>query len=466
MSIAHESKRITRRAFLQGTAGSAGAIAVGGALFGISKALAAKPGPSARNPLYIPPASSPTGFTLTALPAMVDLTRGSGKLSSVWAYNSLLPGPTLVASRGDDVTITLQNWLSQPTITHWHGMIVDPPNDGAPRLAIPSLATYNYHFTINQRATMNWYHPHPHMYTGEQVAMGLAGGFIVRDSEEAGLGLPSDKYEVPLVVRDASFDKSGNMAYTPRNGGFEGNTPLVNGTLNPKLNVDKGHYRFRVLGGANARIFGLALSNGAPFTLIGNDGGFLQTPVQVTQIDLAPGERVDIIVDFHGLAAGSSVMLRDVRAGWDLLQFVGSASSGYAWTAPPTLPTITPLSNPVTTRVFSFDGMSMINGKQYDLDRIDFQVPFGQTELWRFTTAGNAPHPVHVHGASFQVVSRTGGRGRLFPWEQGWKDTVLLEDGETVEVLIRFDGFKGLYVVHCHKLEHEDNGMMANFEVV
>jgi len=131
-----------------------------------------------------------------------------------------------------------------------------------------------------------------------------------------------------------------------------------------------------------------------------------------------------------------------------------------------TLSTITPLASPQTTRDFSFDGMSRINGRTYDLDRIDFQVPFGDTELWRFSTAGNAPHPVHVHGASFQVVSRTGGRGRLFPWEQGWKDTVLLEDGETVEILIRFDAFRSLYVIHCHKLEHEDAGMMANFEVV
>ena len=110
--------------------------------------------------------------------------------------------------------------------------------------------------------------------------------------------------------------------------------------------------------------------------------------------------------------------------------------------------------------------MSKINGLEYDMNRIDFQVPFGQTERWRFTTNGNAPHPVHVHGASFQVQSRSGGRGTVFPWERGWKDTVLLQDQETVEVLIRFDGYRGLYLMHCHKLEHEDMGMMSNFEVV
>jgi len=93
-------------------------------------------------------------------------------------------------------------------------------------------------------------------------------------------------------------------------------------------------------------------------------------------------------------------------------------------------------------------------------------VPFWQTERWRFTTNGNAPHPVHVDGAVFQVWTRTGGRGAVMPWERGWKDTVLLEDGETVEILIRFDAYRGLYLLHCHKLEHEDMGMMANFMVV
>src|SRR3990170_3697568 len=364
---------ISRRRFIAGSAAAIGGLAVSGSvgglvgLRGIPEVLAARPRPSARNPLYIPPTFAPTNFTLTERPALVDL--GGGKLSNVWAYNSLLPGPTLVASRGDTATVNLYNALSQPTITHWHGMIVDYLNDGNPRLVIPTNSWYYYNFTINQRAAMNWYHPHPHMMTGEQVAMGLAGAFIVRDSEEAALGLPSGRYEVPLVVRDASFDKSGNMAYTPRNGRFEGKTPLVNGTLNPKLDVDSGHYRFRVLGGANARIFGLALSNGAPFTLIGNDGGLLQAPVQVTQIDLGPGERVDVVVDFRGLSRGSSVMLRDLRAGWDLLEFVGTGTTGYTWTAPATLSTITPLPGPVRTREFSFDGMSRINGKVYELNR-------------------------------------------------------------------------------------------------
>ncbi len=460
-------RRLTRRDFVYLTAASAGATVLAAcereAPF-LAPSFAPGKGTVTRYPLHVPPVVSPAGLTLGARPAVVDL--GGGGTSNVWAYNDLFPGPTIRARRGDVATIQLTNGLPQETITHWHGMIVDDVNDGHPRFAIPTGGSYAYAFTVNQRAALNWYHPHPHMLTGEQVCLGLAGAFIVTDAEEAALGLPSGAYEIPLIIRDASLDRAGNLQYKPRSGGFLGDVPLVNGTLSPTLAVDTALYRFRVLNGANARIFGLALGNGAPFTLIGNDGGLLETAAPIARIDIAPAERLDVIVDFRQLAVGTRVMLRDLRAGWDLLEFEVTRQVSAGGTVPTALSTIPKLANPVVTRDFSFDGMSKINGREYALERIDFEVPFGQTELWRFRTSGNAPHPVHVHGASFQVVSRSGGRGALYPWERGWKDTVLLEDRETVEVLIRFDGFRGIYLLHCHKLEHEDMGMMANFRVV
>jgi blue copper oxidase len=241
---------------------------------------------------------------------------------------------------------------------------------------------------------------------------------------------------------------------------------LVNGTRDPYLNVDTALYRFRVLGGANARIFRLALNNGASFVLIGNDGGLLASSTSVATVDLAPGERLDLLVDFRSAHVGDNVMLTDLMTGWNLLEFRVVRQVSVPATIPSALSTITPLTAPVRTRTFSFDGMSKINGREYDVNRIDFQVPFGQVERWRFITNGNAPHPVHVHGAGFQVQSRTGGRGRLFPWEQGWKDTVLLNDREKVDVLVRFNAYRGEYLIHCHKLEHEDMGMMSNFVVI
>jgi FtsP/CotA-like multicopper oxidase with cupredoxin domain len=415
-------------------------------------------------PLQVPNETPPNLPVLTCAPALVNM--GDGQLRRVLAYNGRFPGPTWVARTGDSVTVRLQNGLSEETITHWHGLVVDYLNDGGPRLGIGPGAFYDYNFPISQRAGLNFYHPHPHMLTGKQVCLGLAGAFIIRDAEEDALGLPAGSYEVPLIIRDASFDKLGNLTYNPTSSGFNGKFPLVNGTLRPMLNVDKGVYRFRVLNGANARVFRLALSNGAPFTVIGNDGGLLRSPATVSEIVVGMGERLDLLVDFSELAGGQSVTLRCLTAKWDVLQFVGTGAFGVAYFPPATLSTITPLSGPSQpTRTFSFDGMSRINGLEYDMNRVDFRVPFGVTERWRFTTGGNAPHPVHVHGASFQVVSRTGGRGRLFAWEGGWKDTVLLNDRESVDVLIRFDGYRGAYVMHCHQLEHEGMGMMSNFEV-
>src|SRR6266545_5253614 len=251
----------SRRAFL-GVAAASGAVVVTGASVDtVSKALAAGSTTTPRYPLYVPPTIDLAGITgafgLAEKPGTIDL--GGGHLSKAWIYNGLMPGPTLRADRGDTARITLSNQLSEPTITHWHGMVVTHENDGHPISAILPGGTYSYDFPVVQRAALNWYHPHPHMLTGEQVALGLAGAFVVNDAEETSLGLPSGGYEVPLVLRDAVLDSAGNLKYTPKGGGFLGTIPLVNGTRDAYLNVDTALYRFRVLGGANARVFGLAL---------------------------------------------------------------------------------------------------------------------------------------------------------------------------------------------------------------
>ena len=101
----------------------------------------------------------------------------------------------------------LVNNLNEETITHWHGLLVDYQNDGGPLLGIGPGQFYDYNFQVRQRAGLNFYHPHPHMLTGKQVCLGLAGAFIVRDAEEDALNLPSAPFEVPLIIRDASFDR-------------------------------------------------------------------------------------------------------------------------------------------------------------------------------------------------------------------------------------------------------------------
>jgi blue copper oxidase len=455
----------TRRAFFGGAAAAGGLLLSPEAALAQASAGARPREDGVRFPLQIPVETGANLPELTWAPALVNM--GDGRPRGVLAYNGRFPGPTWTARAGEQVRTLLRNGLNEPTITHWHGLVVDHWNDGGPHLSVGPGGTHQYDFPIIQRAGLNFYHPHPHMLTGKQVCLGLSGAFIVRDDEEDALALPSGRYEVPLVVRDASFDNKGNLAYNPTSSGFSGKFSLVNGTMKPMLHVDRGVYRFRVLNGANARVFRLAFGNGAPFTVIGNDGGLLGAPAVVSEIELGMGERVDVLVDFTALAAGQSVMLRCLAARWDLVQFTSTGAAGIGYHAPAMLSTIETLVGPAQpTRTFSFDGMSRINGQRFEMHRLDFQVPFGVVERWRFVTGGNAPHPVHVHGAFFQVVSRTNGRGRLFPWESGWKDTVLLNNKETVDVLVRFDAYRDHYVMHCHQLEHEDMGMMMNFEVV
>ena len=477
---------LTRRHFVRIVATGGGAVALGGTLANCTGDVVspvhdhamppdlARGGPgggaSARSALRIPATVTPSGnYPLTAAPAGVEIV--TGKTTQAWLYNGQFPGPTLEARKGTLASLRFTNGLAQPSITHWHGMVVNHDNDGHPMMAVAQAGTYDYAFAIAQRAALNWYHPHPHMLTGEQVYRGLAGAFIVRDEVDTGtatnaLGLPSGDYEVPLIIRDVSLDSGGALQFSGKSSGFWGKTPLVNGTLNPYLEVDRAVYRFRVLNGCNARVLRLAFADGASFTLIGNDGGLLDKAYTVAEITLSPGERADLIVDLRALATGGTAMLRDLDAGWALLELRGSGVNAGGTVPAGTLSTIASLGASVRTRTFSFDGMTRINGKVYDMDAVEFTVPFGQTERWVFRTSGNGPHPVHVHGASFQVQSRSGGRGRTYDWENGWKDTVLLHDGETVEVLIRFEGHRGLYVMHCHQLAHEDAGMMANFEVV
>jgi blue copper oxidase len=458
----------TRRRFLQ-AAGLVGAATLGGTVVGAAAKQGSNRGGGGSvtggnlHPLKVPPvrATSSGRLAMTAAPSSIDI---GGMNSRALAYDGLLPGPTFVASTGTTARIDVTNGLDEPTTVHWHGLIVPTEVDGQPHEAFGPGETKAYDLPLIQRAGLNFYHPHPHLKTASQVALGLAGAFIVRDAEEAALNLPSGKYEMPLIIRDAALSKSGDFTYNGTASGFTGSTALVNGTRSPYLMCDRAVYRFRVLNGANSRVFRLQLSNGAPLRLIGNDGGLLETEVGVAEVELSNAERLDVLVDLRNVSG--SVYLRDASSGWNLLELRVPASAPTVAFAglPSRLSTIERLSSPVLTRNFSFDGMTKVNGQVYDMERISFVVPPGQVERWTFTTNGNAPHPVHVHGASFQVESRSGGRGRVLPWEQGWKDTVLLNNKERVSVLVRFD-IEGRYLLHCHKLEHEDAGMMLNFVV-
>jgi FtsP/CotA-like multicopper oxidase with cupredoxin domain len=262
----------------------------------------------------------------------------------------------------------------------------------------------------------------------------------------------------------------------------------------------------RVVNATTSRILRLALSNGQPFTLIGNDGGLLPAPVTLTQIDMGTGERADLLIDFGKLAVGSRVMLmsaafesparmggmgmgmgRGMGGGMgmgrmgaggvaqggamDLVEFtVDRAVTPVSWTprAFPRIATLDP-NTAKRTRTFQFNSAMMqhnINGREFDMERIDETVRFGDTEVWTFVNDSPFPHPVHVHEVQFHVVERIGGRARIMPWERGLKDTVLVHPGERVSVAATFNRYRGRFLMHCHNMVHEDMGMMLNYAIV
>ena len=476
----------TRRHFVRVTAAAA-ATAVAGALPVLSSCRdVAGPGPTGRSRLIKPPDLDTGAAVLTAAPG--STTIGEGDTAAAWLFNASLPGPTLRARRGDTLRVDLVNALPDPTIVHWHGMLVPEDADGHPRHVVGPGASYAYAFPIVQRAGTYWYHPHAHHRTAEQIHRGMAGFFVVTDDEEASLGLPAGDREILLLLQDREASAAGALAYDPSDtdlhAGMLRGTPYANGVRLPALDVVAGCYRFRLVNASHARVYRLAFDSGLAFTVIGNDGGLLPAAVNVPSVWLGVGERLDLLVDFTSLRPGARAMLRSV--GFDTPGAAGTFPQGMDLdileisrvegtapgmpSLPPVLSTIAPLGGAVTDRTFEFQTtsdaeMHRIDGRTFDMDRVDLTVPFGVTERWVFRNDSTLPHPVHLHGTQFQIVARTGGRGSVLAYEAGWKDTALVMPGEAVEALVRFDAYRGLFLLHCHNLQHEDMGMMLNVEV-
>jgi len=419
----------------------------------------------------------------TTLTAQLTTSNINGNNISVFGYqsNSIL-GPTIRANSNSSVNINFQNNLNEDNNIHWHGFKIPSNMDGHPSNVISAGGSFNYQFIINQRAGLNWYHPHTHGFTGSQVYKGLSGLFIINDNEESSLNLPSGNLEIPMVIQDKRLSSTA-LNYAPsmseKMTGFMGESILVNGVSSPFKEVSTRFYRLRILNGSNARIYNLNFSNNSSFTIIGNDGGLLRTPETVNNILLGPAERLDILVDFSGATLGSEIFLESAtfsNAGnaqgsqsFKILKFKVTSSFSDNFNIPSTLSTIPVLSTATNTRNFTLSETQMsmgdphrINNKVYDLDRIDETISPNTTEYWYFENKGTEPHPMHIHGVQFQILERIGGRG-IIPSEQGWKDVVLVLPGEKVKLIIPFGSFPGKFVFHCHNLEHEDDGMMLQY---
>jgi len=419
--------------------------------------------------------------------------------TNIIGYNGLYPGPTIKAKRNRMVQVTHTNNLPMtgghgmgahdPAI-HLHGAFVAPDSDGHPNDGIPHGGSRLYTYPNQQHAATLWYHDHTHGITGERVYGGLAGFYLLDDTKHAALRLPRGKYEIPLVIQDRNFDSNGQFVYhlddMSLDMGVMGDLVLVNGKVNPFLEVEARKYRFRILNGSNARQYLLKLENGDPLVQIGTDGGLLQRPQFKSQINIAPAERVDLIIDFTAIPLGTNIILKNVggegRTG-DIMQFkvIKRRSKENAripeflvpWEevidpASPTAPT--PITRNFLLGRTTLDGTLtwVINGLGYDSPGRAAQIPkpkLDSVEYWHFINPTNHPHPMHIHLVQFQIVNVNGVPQDTS--DHGWKDVIVVPPGGgEVTVAAKFSGFLGKYVFHCHNLEHEDFAMMSEFEVI
>ncbi len=465
-------------------------------------------------PLPVPPVLRPVRSDATTDYYEITETVGSaqivpGRSTSIWGYNGIFPGPTLVTRRGRAAAVLHRNRLPVPVVVHLHGGVTPPGDDGYPTdfilpedgsgagahaghggHAMPGQVTQGsrtYRYPLDQPAATLWYHDHRMDFTGPQVYKGLAGFHLHHDAVEQALPLPSGERDIPLMICDRAFAEDGAFHYPSRDptlqgepgvtdnymSGVLGDTILVNGAPWPVLEVDAVRYRFRILNASNARRYRLALDppprSGTAFTQIGSDVGLLGRPVTHDRIDIAQAERFDVVVDFAGYPVGTEVTLRNEFGSGgtgQVMRFRVVRAARDDSTVPERLAEVEPLSRSAAsvTRHFDFDQRAdgwAINGRTFDTNRTDVRSSLGGVEIWQLNT--DAHHPIHLHLGHFQVLTRNGRPpGR---YDQGWKDTVDVPTGTETEIIVRFTGYPGRYVFHCHNLEHEDMAMMGNLQV-
>lgn len=432
----------------------------------------------------------------------------------LWGYGAT-SAPVLFETRsGDDVLIEWDNQLPEKHFlpldkpmhgmehdpetrlsTHLHGARVPAVSDGYPENWYGPGKSRLCYYPNHQDATALWMHDHA-MGTGRfNVFAGLMGWYIIRDDFEDALGLPSGKYELPLLIYDRSFTPDGQLYYPnpPDEGAWSqeylGDAMVVNGKVKPYHEVEPRRYRLRIANTANSRFFSLAFSNGMSFYAIGSDQGMLPAPNEMKRLVLAPAERADIIVDFSQ-ACGERVQLISDRL--NLMQFRVSAGSVQDTSRlPETLRPVKRIAEMEAARtremtLNQFDGdngepMVMLLNRRHWADPVTETVKLGSTEIWTLINLTEDTHPIHLHMVRFQILDRqtfaeyeylangkivaTGDRLPPAPHEMGWKDVVQCPPYAITRIIVPFQGYAGRYLWHCHILEHEANDMMRPYEV-
>ena len=500
---------ISRRSIVNGGGATAGLLVAGrqGRRSTVAAAVARVnlPGGTTMRPqafgstLAIPPLLSPSvedgtrTFDLTLQAGRMEFEPGN--LVDTLGINGPYLGPTLRAARGDAVAFTVANRIGEPTTLHWHGMHLPAMMDGGPHQEIADGESWELGWTINQEAATLWYHPHLMGRTREQVTRGAVGLFILDDDEPAQTALPHDYGvdDIPLILQGYGVD-DGRLG-PGRQGGV-----LVNGALAPVLVTDQPRLRLWLLNATDDRIFSIGFVGDVPFSQVASDGGLLPAPVPLTRLQLGVAERAEIVVDLADAPDGTELVLQRFGGGGngrgddddgDAGRGQGGAlmtiqGPGQVTARAAELPAelgATVRFNPNDVAVArpmvlggggrggrggrTINGLSMTSAADMADMANTLSVRLGDLERWDVVNRSDDTHVFHVHDVQFQILERDGIAPG--PTEVGRKDTVVVREGETVSLLMRFEDYADPempYMFHCHILQHEDQGMMGQFVVV
>jgi FtsP/CotA-like multicopper oxidase with cupredoxin domain/plastocyanin len=425
----------------------------------------------------------------------------TGPLTTMWTYGGTYPGPTIVRPAGKSTAVTFVNRLPgrNRLSVHLHGDHHAYQHDGQPdRFLIGPGSSRTYHYPLADAgrpmpAAFLWYHDHRMDATTRNNWLGLQGMFLVTDRWSRRLGLPGGQYDVPLMVSERSLDENNQLVpvmrhmtpmtgpMAPPNDSTIGDRILVNGRFAPYLDVATHRYRLRLLNSSPFTTYNFTLSNGRPFVQIGTGNGLLPEAVVRQNLVLGPAQRVDVIVDFRG-ELGKDVVLQSVpkanapagagSPSAQIMQFRVRTAVSDASSLPVTLRPLPAMKQPKRVSAVWSVGLGSssggtfwtLDGKRFEARRVVLKVDKGSTQLWELRNDTKMVHYMHLHQQLWRTVRRDGKRPP--PWERGLEDTWRLDPGERVRVMARFTDYNGVFMIHCHMLDHEDNGLMAQFAVV
>ena len=400
-------------------------------------------------------------------------------MTPVWTYDGAVPGPLLRARKGDRLTVHFVNNLPEASTVHWHGIRLPAAMDGVPdhsQPPVPPGATFDYSFVLPD-AGLFWYHPHAD--SARQVGFGMYGAILVEDPAEP----PDLGDEVVLVLSDMAIGPDGSIVEPVDDArqivrGHEGDTLLVNGRVRPTLRARSGRrQRWRLVNAAKSRYFQLALA-GHTFTRLGTDGGLLEAPdAPVDKVMIVPGERADLLVTPTG-TPGDTLPVQFVpydrgfgtadEGGARPLFYVAITEGADGLVEAPlparlrNIAAINPTGanqRDISLTVTTVDGRVVMGINGVPADKAPAVLAtLGQTDVWTIRNTVAFDHPFHFHGFFFQPLDPVTGTALPSPT---WRDTFNIPAMQTVKIAVHYDERPGMWMFHCHILDHADAGMMG-----